>query len=90
MASVDKIEERRKPEDFIGHRNRKAGHVCVNIGTKKLCIPRGIHSFGSCKYVFKNHKDGRDCQAGKNVGNQRHTGGYTGIPPQCTGDDNRA
>ena len=65
-------------------------HECVNIGIKKLCIPRGIHSFGSCKYVFKNHKDGRDCQTGANMGNQSHTGGYTGIPSQCTGDDNRA
>ena len=24
MAAVDKIEARRKPEDFIGHRNREA------------------------------------------------------------------
>ncbi len=23
VAAVDKIEEKRKPEDFIGHRNRK-------------------------------------------------------------------
>ena len=60
--------------------NGTAGHACVNIGTKKLCIPRGIHSFGSCKYVLKNHKDGRDCQTGANMGNQSHTGGYTGIP----------
>jgi len=25
VAAVDKIEDQRKPEDFIGHRNRKAG-----------------------------------------------------------------
>ena len=24
VAAVDKIEEKRKPDDFIGHRNRKA------------------------------------------------------------------
>ena len=24
MAAVDKIEDERKPEDFIGHRNRKS------------------------------------------------------------------
>ena len=24
MAAVEKIEEKRKPEDFFGHRNRKA------------------------------------------------------------------
>ena len=29
MAAVDKIEEKRKPEDFIGHRNR-------NLRTNKL------------------------------------------------------
>ena len=25
VAAVDKIEDQRKPEDFIGHRNRKTG-----------------------------------------------------------------
>ena len=27
VAAVDKIEEKRKPEDFIGHRNRKSPSV---------------------------------------------------------------
>ncbi len=32
VAAVDKIEDQRKPEDFIGHRNRKTGrcsHPCA-------------------------------------------------------------
>ena len=37
VAAVDKIEEKRKPEDFIGHRNRNTGravtHVLVNDPT---------------------------------------------------------
>ena len=40
VAAVDKIEEKRKPEDFIGHRNRRAGHECVNIGPTNFCIVR--------------------------------------------------
>jgi len=31
MAAVDKIKEKRKPEDFIGHRNRGAeGALLLN------------------------------------------------------------
>ena len=36
MAAVDKIEGKRKPEDFIGHRNRRAGHECVKDRTTFL------------------------------------------------------
>ena len=31
VAVVDKIEEKRKPEDFIGYRNRRAGHADVKM-----------------------------------------------------------
>ena len=34
VAAVDKIEDKRKPEDFIGHRNRRAGHERVKERTK--------------------------------------------------------
>ena len=27
MAAVDKIEDQRKPEDFVGHRNRTVEHT---------------------------------------------------------------
>ena len=50
MAAVDKIEEKRKPEDFIGHRNRRAAHADVKQGTKEIC--RKI-AFLSKKYTKK-------------------------------------
>ena len=40
MAAVDKIKDKRKPEDFIGHRNRRAAHADVNIGPTHFCIVR--------------------------------------------------
>ena len=38
VAAVDKIEDKRKPEDFIGHHNRSAAHECVNIGPTHFLI----------------------------------------------------
>ena len=38
VAAVDKIEDKRKPEDFIGHRNRRAAHADVKCGTKEFCV----------------------------------------------------
>ena len=32
MAAVDKIEDQRKPEDFIGHRNRIAASSVIPTG----------------------------------------------------------
>ena len=42
VAAVDKIEEKRGPEDFIGHRNREkinnaCGVVCLN-GTRAFLV----------------------------------------------------
>ena len=31
VAAVDKIEEKRKPEDFIGHRNRTPGTIIPTL-----------------------------------------------------------
>ena len=32
MAAVDKIKDQRKPEDFIGHRNRKPVLLSAKVG----------------------------------------------------------
>ena len=32
VAAVDKIEDQRKPEDFIGHRNRKPVLLSAKVG----------------------------------------------------------
>ena len=36
MAAVEKIEEKRKPEDFFGHRNRETRQRRVAMRTKSF------------------------------------------------------
>ena len=38
VAAVDKIEDQRKPEDFIGHRNRKPVLLSAKVGKLSLFI----------------------------------------------------
>ncbi len=46
VAAVDKTEEKRKPEDFIGHRNRAQVRVCLPQPKK---TPKRL-VFGTCTF----------------------------------------
>ena len=48
MAAVDKIEDQRKPEDFIGHRNRKPVVLSAKGGNY---ISKSNNSSSSLKFV---------------------------------------
>ena len=37
--------------------------------------------------ILKNCQNGRDGHAGKQMGHQRHTGGYPGVLAQAVGND---
>ena len=71
MAAVDKIEDQRKPEDFIGYRNRRNWQTrsakyfnLINAGVVELADTLDLGSngqpcrFKSCRPYQKKHPSG--------------------------------
>jgi len=55
VAVVDKIEDQRKPEDFIGHHNRTLYHIAAAKQLYRICCRANISRFAMQNISHKSN-----------------------------------